>query len=176
MTPAAQISATIDILEQILNSDRPADSIASSYFRKNRYIGSKDRKFIQERLYRIMRHYHRLSWHIKEANARALVIADMCMVRHEEPADFFGDENNKYAPIKLTKEEEKTIEFLKKQRLHHRNMPEDVMLECPSWAYGALKTSLGNKFTNIMQSMLMPAPIDLRVNTLKSSIDEVQKL
>ena len=50
------------------------------------------------------------------------------------------------------------------------------MLECPSWAYGALKTSLGNKFTNIMQSMLMPAPIDLRVNTLKSSIDEVQKL
>ncbi len=177
MTPAAQICSAIEILGEILNSSRPADSIISNYFRTRRYIGSKDRKFIQERIYRIMRHYHRLCWHLKQIDGRNLVIADMCMVRHEKPEDFFGAKNNKYAPAELSTTEKEMIKFLKKQRLHHKNMPENISLECPSWAYSGLKQSLGEeKFTEIMQAMLSPASLDLRTNTLKTSRDELQKL
>ncbi len=173
MTPAAQIATTIEMLSEILVSDRPADGVISAYFRSHRYMGSNDRSYVMERLYRIMRHYHRLSWHLKEISARNLVLADMCMIRHQDPKDFFG--SDKYSPDELSDKELVTVSYLSKQRLHHRSMPEHIKLECPEWAVDSLKEYLGPKFKNVMESMLVEASLDFRVNTIKTDIDTLQK-
>jgi 16S rRNA (cytosine967-C5)-methyltransferase len=44
-----------------------------------------------------------------------------------------------------------------------------VRLDCPEALAGELRTSLGEQFALVMQAMQARAPVDLRVNTLKST-------
>ncbi|MGB9153788.1 MAG: hypothetical protein WCD70_11970, partial [Alphaproteobacteria bacterium] len=62
MTPAARIQATLELLQEMADTPRPADALISAYFRARRFIGSHDRADISTRLYAIMRHQARLDW------------------------------------------------------------------------------------------------------------------
>lgn len=44
------------LLQRLIKLDQPMDLILSQYFRKNKFLGSKDRKTIGETLYQIIRH------------------------------------------------------------------------------------------------------------------------
>ena len=61
MIPAARIQATDELLSKILDARIPMDGVAGDYFRYRKYIGSKDRANIAERVYTIMRHFGRLN-------------------------------------------------------------------------------------------------------------------
>ena len=51
MKPQARIQATIDVLEKIYANKRiPMDGVVGDYMRHRRYIGSKDRSNIAERI------------------------------------------------------------------------------------------------------------------------------
>ncbi len=52
-------------------------------------------------------------------------------------------------------------------------MPEAVRLECPTWALDALQRRFGTDLATEMAAMLLPPPIDLRVNTIKATRDAV---
>lgn len=178
MTPAARIQAVIDILAEILTTPRPADTLTSTYFRERRFIGSKDRAAINTRLYRIMRSYHRLSWWIRQktydVNARTLVIASLIFDKEHNFASicrtFSGE---KYAPEELTAAEKKLAEKLESHILDTPEMPLQARLECPEWAFDPLRNTLGERLEKELISMLEPAPMDIRVNTLKATRDDV---
>lgn len=176
MTPAARIDAVIALLGGIFASDRPADGVISAYFRNHRYIGGGDRRDITERLYRILRHYHRLSAHLPAPEPRLFVIADMALLSKETPADSFGEAGNKYAPAPLSDREKQLYRMLEGKALVSKGQPEHVTLECPAWAAEKLKTSLGKKFHDVMTEMLEEAPLDLRVNTLKTDRDTLKAI
>jgi 16S rRNA (cytosine967-C5)-methyltransferase len=59
MTPAAQVQAGIEILDQVITAARedgpPADAIVSQYFKTRRYAGSKDRRAVRELVFRAIR-------------------------------------------------------------------------------------------------------------------------
>ncbi len=61
MTPAARLQATLELLQAIDETPRPADTLAGAYFRARRYMGSKDRAAVNTRLYAILRHHARLN-------------------------------------------------------------------------------------------------------------------
>lgn len=181
MTPAARIQAVIEILGQILSEPRPADGIASAYFRNRRFIGSKDRAAINQRLYRIMRRYHRLGWWITRnkmaIDARSLVIADW-MIEKEGDAQalvtlFSG---GTYAPPETTKDERALAKALQGRELAPAEMPLRERVECPEWAWPGLLAALGEDgVEKELAAMLGQAPLDLRVNTIKSSRDAALK-
>src|SRR5690606_26017004 len=106
MTPAARIQAVIELLAEVEATPRPADTLASLYFRARRFIGSKDRQAINTRFYRIMREYYRLSWWVKQSNLpptpRYLVIAALILDKEHSAASlpkiFSGE---KFAPDEL---------------------------------------------------------------------------
>ena len=52
-------------------------------------------------------------------------------------------------------------------------MPEEVRGECPSWAASSLRRRFGDSFPREMAALLAPAPLDLRVNPLKSTREGV---
>ena len=83
MRDASRIEEAIRLLNEVIPSDKPAEGIINYYFRKRRYIGSKDRSEIKSHVYRIMRAWHRLSWWLIKAdmdvNARNLMIADLML-------------------------------------------------------------------------------------------------
>ncbi len=178
MIPAARIQAVIELLSDIIATPRPADGTVSAYFRDRRFIGSKDRAAINVRTYRIIRTYHRLGWWIKkcgcEVNARTLVIADLMFEREHSiasiEASFSGE---RFTPEPLSKEELKLVRDLDKQNLEHPHLPLREKTECPEWAFDMLQKGLGDRYEAEMKAMLTPAPMDLRVNALKATRDEV---
>ncbi len=52
-------------------------------------------------------------------------------------------------------------------------MPEAVRGECPSWAAASLRRRFGNSFPSEMAGLLTAAPLDLRINPLKSTREGV---
>ncbi len=50
----------------------------------------------------------------------------------------------------------------------HPAMAEEVRLECPDWAAAPLRDRFGAEFAVEMAAMLVPPPIDLRVNAIRT--------
>jgi 16S rRNA (cytosine967-C5)-methyltransferase len=180
MTPSARTEAVIELLTEILATPRPADTVASAYFRSRRFIGSKDRAAIGARLYRLMREYHRLSWWITRVRlpvtGRTLTLAGLLFDREhagEHPEKLFT--GGKYAPASLDEGELKLVKHLTGKEFLHPDMPERERAECPDWAYAPLKRALDGNFAAEMEAMMHPAALDLRVNTLKTTRDEALK-
>ena len=72
MTPGARIQSAIELLDAILASWQsekriPADKLIDNYFKSRRYIGSKDRAYIGELVYWVLRHKASLEWWITSA-------------------------------------------------------------------------------------------------------------
>ena len=51
----------------------------------------------------------------------------------------------------------------------HADMPEAVRLEIPEWAEGPLRRRFGNDFAAEMAATLLPPPLDLRVNPMRTT-------
>jgi 16S rRNA (cytosine967-C5)-methyltransferase len=178
MNPSAQLQTVIELLELLAKEARPSDTLLSAYFRSHRFIGSKDRSAIASRVYALLRHHARLNWwveHLKHPlSARALVMVFLRLVENLEAPEVAAlFEGGKYAPARFNEEEKKFLAALKGRTLFHPAMPEEARLECPPWAYEKLKVALGEDFEKEMLAMLTEAPLDLRVNEVKASRDEV---
>ena len=74
MQESARYQAIFEIIEQVFSDKQPADNILNSYFRERRYIGSKDRRFISENVWDIIRHRRRLEFEAQSTSIRKLMI------------------------------------------------------------------------------------------------------
>ena len=52
MTPGARLQATIELLDALVGSTAPADTVIAGFLRQRRYVGSGDRRAILESLAR----------------------------------------------------------------------------------------------------------------------------
>ncbi len=178
MTPAARIAATIELLAEIGAADRPADAVVSAFFRARRYVGSKDRTDIAERIYRLLRHHARLGWWLERAGGagspRSRVIAELILGESQSAADTAARfDGSRYAPDPLTDEDRALIAALDGGSLDHADMPVKVLHECPDWATEGFGAFGPDDFGWELQALLRPAPFDLRVNAHKAERDRV---
>jgi 16S rRNA (cytosine967-C5)-methyltransferase len=176
MTPSARIQATIDILERLGIENRPADALVSAYFRTRRFIGSKDRSEVAARVYAVLRHHARLGWWLAKVEAedtpRNRVIAELTLaegVAVKDMGRLFSGET--YAPIPLDGPEDKLVKATAGQPLDHPDMPKPVRSEIPDWASPSLEAMFGDRFE--VNALMDQAPLDLRVNELRGTRDEV---
>jgi len=172
MTPAARISASIEVLEQLEAATRPADEIVSQYFRSRRFIGSKDRRDISERVFAVEREQARLDWWAGNAGPRARVIAHLALVEGATPSELFS--GGKFGPEPLSAEEQGLADRLTGQTLDQPDMPMAARLELPEWLEPLFAETFGDRLEIEMAALNRPAPLDLRVNTLKASRGEAQ--
>lgn len=178
MTPSARIQATIDILERLGIENRPADALVSAYFRTRRFIGSKDRSEVAARVYAVLRHHARLGWWLAKVEAedtpRNRVIAELTLaegIAVKDMGRLFSGET--YAPIPLDGPEDKLVKATAGQPLDHADMPKPVRSEIPDWASPSLEAMFGDRFEVEVNALLDQAPLDLRVNELRGTRDEV---
>ncbi|RJF85298.1 RsmB/NOP family class I SAM-dependent RNA methyltransferase [Azospirillum cavernae] len=174
MTPAARLQAVIELLTEIDDIARPADAVMSAYFRNRRYIGSKDRSNVAQTTYAILRRHARLSWWIERAGhrptprARTLAYA-LLEERRNAGVVLEMFSGGKFAPERMTENELALVGALDTHTLEHPEMPEAVRVECPDWAEGPIRASLGDRFAVEMEKLLDAAPLDLRINPLKAN-------
>jgi 16S rRNA (cytosine967-C5)-methyltransferase len=163
MTPAARLQMAIDILDGLNGTPQPADRYLKDWFKARRFAGSKDRRDIAERVFQIFRHRAGLAHRMGSDAPRALAIAALLAEGGDPERLFTGG----YGPAPLTDTERAVIAAA----------PPDA----PLWVRGEFPAFLESELTRAFGDALLPqmaafqnrAPVDLRVNTLKATRDDV---
>ncbi len=183
MIPGARIQSAIELLISISLVNEPTDRIIASYFRKRRYAGSSDRRAIIDLTYNILRHTGRLNWWISNIDPQlklsphARMISELTQKKKKSPADIYSIFNgSKYCPRRLTDSESALAQALYGEFLNHTDMPYSVILEYPHWMDQQLKALWSERLSVEMSAFNKPAPVDLRVNTLKTTLNAARLL
>jgi 16S rRNA (cytosine967-C5)-methyltransferase len=176
MTPGARIAAAIDILEALAAGTRPADDVAASYFRKHRYIGSKDRVQVARHVYSVLRHRAALDWWVERAgrdniaaSPRSRMLAALAIAESEPAGEIAASfDGGKFRPAALAPVEGRLVEALAGRSLRHPAMPRAVANDIPDWLLPHLEAVYGDRLEEEMAGLNAPAPVDLRVNLIKT--------
>lgn len=179
MTPGARIQAAIDLVDQVLtawNSQKriPADKLLENYFKSHRYIGSKDRGGISEMVYWVLRHKAALEWWLERAHqrvhGRTYLFSALVLRKEYNPQTIQSiTKDSQYSPPPFTPDEQAMIDALVRHDIEHPDMPEPVRLNYPEWIDGLLTESFGDQKEKALHALNEQAPTDLRVNTLKTT-------
>ena len=161
ITPA-QLQSASQALRSVLRFDYPADSVLSRYFRDLHEIGARDRAFVAEAVYGVLRRKRTLERLCgPEASTRQLILAWLARVEgtslrqlgeglHGRDVDYFTD--------------------IKGRETGEMSLAESADL--PDWLAERLLASHGPEVVlALAQSLNRPAPLDLRANTLKIDRD-----
>ena len=174
MMPAARIQAAIELLDEVLATDRSADGVFSNYFRVRRFIGAKDRRAVSDQVWRVLRYRARLAWALgtDAPTARLMVIGNL--VRGESKsvdavAGLFSGVRN--GPSPLSTNERRMAERAMTQDLG--DAPRAIKFECPEWLLEKIDAAFGEDADKEVSALGQEAALDLRVNTLKATRDEV---
>ena len=149
MTPAARVQAAIELLDQIVVAARDggaaADVLISRYFKDRRYAGSKDRRAVRDLVYRAIR---RVGERPETGRAAMVGLAE----NDAELTALFTGEGHGPAPIAIGE-------------------AGAVASTIPEWLTPYLYSEIDTAEQN---SMLERAPLDLRINRLKSDAQTMQ--
>ncbi len=179
MTPAARTAGAIELLAAIEAAPRrPADGVAHDFFRMRRFIGSGDRRAVSDRVWRVLRRRRRLGWwldHVGLAATPSLLVAASLLtegwVISGVQQSFAG---GRYAPPPLGRAEQAALARLEGKDPDDPAMPAPVRLELPDWLYPRMLARFGDTLAAEMAAMGEPAPLDLRVNLLKTTREAAQ--
>lgn len=155
---------TTQVLGNVLTFDHPADAVLSRHFRDNRELGQRDRAFIAETVYGIVR---RLRWLRRLAGAgatpRQLLLAWLARGEGWPMRQFEG---------LASATERDWIETIKSATLDEGSVAERA--DMPDWLVERLLAQHDeSSLIKLAQSLNRPAPLDLRVNLLKADRDAV---
>jgi 16S rRNA (cytosine967-C5)-methyltransferase len=176
MTPAGQLAAAIDLLAEIETDARPADAVANSFFRNRRFIGAGDRREVSTLVWGVLRARRHLGWWLQkfgaEPTSRLLLAAQAIftgMTPHKIAMAFNA---GRYGPPPLAEAETIILEKFAGHTLEHPNMPDAVKYEVPDWIMPRLAAQFGDGLAAEMAALAATAPLDLRVNALKSTRED----
>lgn len=75
MQISARYQAVYELLVEIFKDEKPADNIINDYLRRRKYIGSKDRRFITDTVWNIIRRRMRLEFEAGSKTPRMVCFA-----------------------------------------------------------------------------------------------------
>ncbi|MFL6817287.1 MAG: RsmB/NOP family class I SAM-dependent RNA methyltransferase [Bradyrhizobium sp.] len=164
MTPAARLSAAIELLDTIDTERVPAAKALKEWGTAHRYAGSGDRAAISGLVWDVLRRRASSAWLMGEDTARARVLG---MLKLERGMDVDAIaalcDGGRFAPEPLTDAE--------RAALMSRSLagaPSHVAGDYPEWLDGYLAQVFGEDRVAEATAMASRAPLDLRVNTLKA--------
>jgi 16S rRNA (cytosine967-C5)-methyltransferase len=168
MTPAARIQAAIEILDALNATALPADRLLRDWFRARHFMGSKDRAAVSMRVFDVLRHRASAAWRMGRDDSRSLVIGSLIGegLTQEAIVDLFNA--GAYGPSPLTEDELRAI-----QSPPAGAAPRHVLGEYPQWLEPELTRAFGEHLLDEMRAMGSRAPVDLRVNALRATREDM---
>lgn len=158
MTPAARLSAAIEVLDRIL-AGAPAEVALTNWARASRFAGSGDRAALRDLVFDALRCRRSFAALGGGETGRGLILGGVRSAGLDPVALFTGEG---HAPGPVQPEEA-------------ARMPSALeALDCPDWLAPALEQSLGPDFAPVMQALRQRAPVFLRVNLARLSRAEAQ--
>jgi len=169
MTPAARASAAIEVLADIAARKRPPADALKDWGLAHRFAGSGDRAAIGNLVFDSLRKRASFAYAMGDDSPRALVLRTLVSSWGLTPDDVAVlADGGRFAPPPLTPEE---IEGLK------RGIPADAPVsmrgDFPAWLEPQFERAFGIHAAEEGAALAARAPVDLRVNTLKTTRDKV---
>lgn len=150
-------------LATVLGPHGPADAKLSAYFRDNPKLGVKDRAFIAESVYQVLRRKRLLEYLADGVDARRLLLAAQLRLQGVSLRDL--------GPL-LNKQQTEWAHAIKAKPTD--NLPPAVQADLPDWLWERLVVQYGEEQAlTLARSLHAAAPLDLRVNAVKASREEV---
>ncbi|KIC25148.1 MULTISPECIES: RsmB/NOP family class I SAM-dependent RNA methyltransferase [unclassified Leisingera] len=158
MTPAARLQAAIEILDQVLAGE-PAEKALTSWGRRSRFAGSKDRAAVRDHVFdavRCLRSHTALGG---SRSGRGLILGAL-REAGQNPDEVFTGQG--HAPAPLTDGE--------------RELPSAPAgaeaLDIPDWLWPDFAASLGDQAEAAALAMRSRAPVHLRVNSARGTVEQ----
>jgi 16S rRNA (cytosine967-C5)-methyltransferase len=168
MTPAARVAAAIEVLGDIETRRRPAAEAMKDWGLAHRFAGSGDRAAISGLVHDGLRKKSSSAWLMGDASPRAEVLGALKQTRGLDGnaiAGLFSGEG--HAPVPLTEAE--------RHRLATADLtgaPPHVAGDFPEWLTPEFQASFGDDAVEEGWALAHRAPVDLRVNLLKTTQDK----
>src|ERR1700723_3173197 len=169
MTPAARLSAAIELIDTIDTQRVPAAKALKEWGTAHRYAGSGDRAAISGLIWDVLRRRASSAWIMDDDTPRARVLGMLKLERGLD-ADAIAAlcDGGRFAPAPLTDSE---LAALASRSLDAA--PAHIAGDYPEWLDGTLAQVFGDDRVAEATAMASRAPLDLRVNTLKAKREKV---
>ncbi|MDF1621579.1 RsmB/NOP family class I SAM-dependent RNA methyltransferase [Pseudothioclava nitratireducens] len=152
MTPAARLSAAIDILDQI-RAGGPAEQVLTNWARGNRFAGSGDRAAIRDLVFDALRCWRSFAALGGAETGRGMMLGAL-RARGVDPSTLFT--GARFAPAPLSAAESAAG--------HDPGPQARARMDWPDWLIPQLEESLGEDFAAVSLLMQARAPGFLRIN------------
>jgi 16S rRNA (cytosine967-C5)-methyltransferase len=165
MRQGARAQAAIDVLREAGTSHQPPALVLKDWAKSHRFAGARDRSEIGDLVFGALRWRASSAWRLGADEPRAWVLGALCWgfgFGAEATIQMAYDGDHAFTPVtadeagKLTSPPD-----LAEAPLH-------VRAEVPEWLAGAMEDSFGADAATEGAALAAPAPLDLRVNTLKA--------
>ncbi|CAO5680682.1 MAG: Ribosomal RNA small subunit methyltransferase B [Holosporales bacterium] len=169
MKNLARLKAITELLSDILNPEnrKPADDLFVNYCRSRRYIGSKDRQFLSDFFFNILRFYEALQHALKGAIDPRMLALTYWYVVFKNFNDLDWEEDSPYC-IRSPNFHEKEI-IIKVCKVFDEN-PYII----PEWCRPFFET-YGQNMAQEIEALFKEAPFDIRINPLLTKREELLK-
>lgn len=162
MTPAARVSAAIEVLDQILQG-APAEKALTNWARGARYAGSKDRRAVRDHVFDALRKRASCARAGGGMTGRGIMLG---LLRHldQDPAQIFT--GIAHAPAPLSPVEQGYVP-----------MPPgfEETYDWPGWLQPETEQSLGQGMSSTLTAMRERAPLWLRINPRSGSVAGIRE-
>jgi 16S rRNA (cytosine967-C5)-methyltransferase len=171
MTPAARLSAAIEVLTEIEAKKRPAADALREWGQTHRFAGSGDRSAIGSLVFDVLRRRASSAWLMDEDTPRAVLLGALRLARSMRVEDIAKlADGSRFAMEPLSDAERKRLE-----EGSLAGAPPHVAGDYPEWLDSHLAQSFGEDRWQEGMALSSRAPLDLRVNRLKFNRDKVTK-
>src|ERR1700675_5050823 len=169
MTPAARLSAAIELIDTIDAQRVPAAKALKEWGTAHRYAGSGDRAAISGLLWDVLRRRASSAWLMDADTSRARALG---MLKLERGMDVDAIaalcDGGRFAPEPLSEAERAAL-----TSRSLKDAPAHVAGDYPEWLDSQLAQVFGDDRIAEATAMASRAPLDLRVNTLKANREKV---
>jgi 16S rRNA (cytosine967-C5)-methyltransferase len=161
-----QLDAATEALALALRFDRPADSVLHDFFRADHDLGARDRSFIADTVYGVLRRKRTVDHLAHDGGPRRMVLAYLGRIAGVSVRELAGAT----APA-----DQRWLAEIKADSLDA--LPLTVRLELPDWLVERLaRTHSEAELIALARGLNEPAPLDLRVNSLRCERDEAHRI
>jgi 16S rRNA (cytosine967-C5)-methyltransferase len=158
----AQLDAAAEALRLALKFDRPADAVLHDFFRTRSALGARDRAFVADTVYGVLRRKRTVERLVPEAGPRHMALAYLARVAGISIREL-GSGMNEQEGAWLARLKAVLLEEL----------PLAVRAEMPDWLVERLRSDRSEvELLALARGLNEPAPLDLRVNTLRSDRED----
>ena len=147
MQNGARYQAILELITDIFNNTKPADNIINEYIRARKYIGSKDRRFICEEVWNIIRNRLKLEFDSQNTEPRKILLWYL----KDKISSVFDE--CKYGLQPLSASEQKWL-----QTENNNPYPPHIEAECPQWLFNQINN------LDFCKELNKPASSDFRAH------------